>query len=89
MIASKALRFLVDMTGLGVLAAGVSIFGLAVAYTIWAFLNPETLYGIHVPIIGVGALLIGGGLGGARLNAIINRYSGRSKSTVPLGNVKA
>ena len=68
------LRWLLDLVGWVALAGGVLVFVLLVAYTIYAFTNPQASYGAHVPILGLGALGIGVVGGGAlRLIANIDR----------------
>ena len=51
-------------TALGVLStvliiAGFAAFALSIAFTAYAWFNPETLYGAHVPIFGFGLLGLG------------------------------
>ena len=56
----EALRMSLDAVGRAFIWGGLMAFALAVAFTVYAYVKPETLYGAHVPIAGFG--LLGAGL---------------------------
>ncbi|HEY1073656.1 hypothetical protein [Brevundimonas sp.] len=84
------LRWLLDLLGWVALAGGILVFVLLVAYTIYAFTDPQAPYGAYVPILGFGAL--GGGIvgGGAlRLLASIDRRVERLEAAVAASGARS
>ena len=64
MKANSPLSVGLDLTGRGLIWSGWVAFAAAIAFTIFAFARPETMYGAQIPIAGFGLLALGLAAGG-------------------------